>query len=268
VSEVWIFDKQHYQALNAAREQVVARVLPRIKESLGLSTVLDLGCGVGHFSNILKNMGFKVVGVDARTENVEEARRRYPELSFAVADAEDPGLRKLGTFDLVFCFGLLYHLENPFRVIRNISAMTSKLGIMEGICYPCAEPVLSLLDEGKLEDQGVNYMAFYPSEAALVKMFRRAGFSECYLPSEMPAHPEYQQDQLGFRRRTLLVASKLALASSALRPWPDPSPPCDPRDMVLLLPTRGRSGRLYTLIERVVQKRRVRARKRANRENS
>jgi SAM-dependent methyltransferase len=250
LSEKWIFDEKHYEALNEARTPVVRRVLSELKAPLGLRTAIDVGCGLGHFANVLHGMGLQVLGVDAREENVTEARRRYPNLRFEVADAEDPQLSRLGVFDVVFCFGLLYHLENPFRALRSLSVMTPKLVMVEGICYPSPDPILVLMDEVESRDQGLNYLAHYPSETGLVKMLRHAGCATCYLPSQMPAHAEYQEDRLGFRRRTILVASKAPLVTELLLPWPQ-NPPIHPwNGMLPLCPIRGNSGRFYLLLER------------------
>ncbi len=255
MSNNWIFDQQHYQALNNAREPVVRRIASDVKLALGPGkpTAIDVACGLGHYSNVLRSLGFEVLGVDVRKDNVEEARRRYPDAKFEVADAEDPGLSKLGTFDLVFCFGLLYHLENPFRAIRSLSAMTSTAMMVEGICYPSSAPVMVFMDEVESNDQGVNALAYYPSETALVKMLLTAGFPHCYLPVQMPAHPEYQPDDLGFRMRTVLVAAKVTLTSDSLTPWPNPPAPIHPwHKMAPLFPIRGRSGRIHTIIERIL----------------
>ena len=218
MSSSWVFDKSHYDALNAAREATVESILPDLKKRLGLKTALDLGCGLGHYSEILHKYGFNVLAVDGRAENVQEARRRYPHLKFEVADAQDAALAKLGKFDLVFCFGLLYHLENPFRVVRNIADLVDKLTFVEGIVYPSPEPAMVLMDENHGEDEGLNFLAFYPSEACLVKMLRRAGFSECFTPNRMPDHPEYHVGSNGFRRRTVLAASKVPISSTSFVP--------------------------------------------------
>lgn len=253
LSQGWVFDEEHYGGLNAAREPLVRRLLIELKPVLAAArpTAIDVGCGLGYYSNILASLGFDVVGVDARKNNVEESRRRYPKLSFEVADAEDPALSALGTFDVVFCFGLLYHLENPFRAVRNLSAMTSKLSIIEGICYPSPEPVLVLMDEIEANDQGVNAVAYYPSESALGKMFLRSGFAELYLPNKMPEHAEYQPDEFRFRRRTVLIASKVALKTASLTPYPQP-PIIRPWDsMAPLCSIRGKSGKVFTFLERL-----------------
>jgi SAM-dependent methyltransferase len=255
LSQASVFDQEHYQAMDIARERVLRQLVSDLRPLFGTgkSTAVDVACGLGHHSKVLSDLGFDVLGVDARSANVEESRRRFPHLKFEIADAEDPALCKLGSFDLVLCLGLLYHLENPFRVIRSLSVMASKLVIVESMCYPSTEPVLVLMDENESPDQGVNYVAYYPSEAALVKMMLRAGLSHFYLPVEMPDHPAYRQDDMGFRKRTFLVAAKLPIDSMRLRPWPDTGPVTHPwDDMPPLCPIRGKTGLVYTYLERIL----------------
>lgn len=253
MSDPWIFDHPRYGEINRVREPIVRRIAPVLAAfNSRKPTAIDVACGVGYYSKVLDSLGFAVLGVDARKENVEEARRRYPELRFEIFDAEDSHLSKLGTFDLVFCFGLLYHLENPFRTIRSLSAMSSNTVMVEGICYPSWEPVMVLMDEYESVDQGLNRVAFYPSEICLVKMLLRGGFSDCYLPRQMPEHEEYKRDFLGFRKRTLLVASKVQITSDLLTPWPEPVPMMNPHPMATmapLCPMRGNSGRIHALVE-------------------
>ena len=255
MNESWIFDHPYYSEINRAREPIVRRIAPALAASSSeRPSAIDVACGVGHYSRILDSLGFNVLGVDARTANVEEARRRYPDLRFEAFNAEDSSLARLGVFDLVFCFGLLYHLENPFQTIRSLAAIASNAVMIEGICYPSSEPVMVLMDEYESFDQGINRVAFYPSESCIVKMLLKAGFSECYLPKQMPENGEYSRDSLGFRRRTVLVGSKTKLASEALTPWPDPPSYLDPHPVAKvapLLPIRGRSGQVHLLVERL-----------------
>jgi SAM-dependent methyltransferase len=255
LSQESVFDQKHYQAMDIARERLVRKLVSDLRPVLGAgkSTAVDVACGLGHHTNVLHELGFDVLGVDARAANVEEARRRFPHIRFVIADAEDPALCKLGSFDLVLCLGLLYHLENPFRVIRSLSAMASKLAMVESVCYPSPEPVLVLMDENESPDQGMNYVAYYPSEPALVKMMLRAGLSHCYYPLEMPEHPLYEQDDVGFRKRTFLVAAKTPMSSGLLRSCSDDTPlkhPWDP--MSPLCPIQGKTGLVYTYLERIL----------------
>ncbi len=246
----WIFDAQHYELLNKARADAIAKIIPPLQSSLGLKTALDLGCGLGHFSAFLSNLGLEVLGVDGREENVLESRRRYPHLKFELADAQDPNLSSLGQFDLVFCYGLLYHLENPFVTIRSICKMARKLVTVEGVVYPSPEPVLVLLDENTCEDQGLNYVAYYPSEAALAKMLARSGYPECYLPAVTPDHPVYHLGRGGFRRRAILFASPKPLQSESLIAWPGITSGFSPWAMAPLYPVPNALSKLYSVFYR------------------
>lgn len=224
-----IFDQHHYALLNRARGEVVTRLLSELKGPLDLRTAVDVGCGVGHFSAVLQSMGFEVTGVDGRRENVEEAARRNPKVAFHTNSVEDPKLRSLGTFDLTFCFGLLYHLENPLLAVRQLHAMTKTLLLAEAVIYPGDEPVMALIDEEIHEDQGLEHIAFYPTEACLIKMFYRVGFGRVYRFRQQPNHSDYSRTPGTRRVRTMLAASavrlksnQLALAeepSSVTRPW-------------------------------------------------
>ncbi len=164
-----IFDQQHYDLLNSSRGEVVSRLLAEIKMPFGLRTAVDVGCGLGHFSGLLQSIGFEITGVDGRQQNVEEAQRRNPNIRFLRFDAEDPSLLSLGRFDLVFCFGLLYHLENPLLAIRHLRAMTEKVLLVEGVIFPGDEPTMGLVDEGPSRTRPQSHCVL-STEACLQKM--------------------------------------------------------------------------------------------------
>jgi len=172
-----------------------------------------VGCGIGDFSRFLADLNFRVTGLDGREENVAEARRRNPGIAFEVADAEDLPVSRLGTFDLVLCFGLLYHLENPFRAIRHLQAVTNRLLLIETMRVPDAHATMALLDEGVVVDQGLNYVAFYPSESCLIKMLYRAGFSHVWRFVRLPKDELFRAGLWRKQQRTFLVASKAAIST-------------------------------------------------------
>lgn len=251
----WVFDQEHYQALNASRERVLRNLIQELREPLALRSAIDIGCGLGHFSSSLSSLGLRVVGVDARQKNVDEARRRHPDIEFHVLDAEQVFTSRFGQFDLVLCFGLLYHLENPFRVIRNLAGLSTKLALIEGVVYPSSEPIMALLDENELNDQGLHHLAFYPSEACLAKMLFRAGFLNCFLLDPMPDHPFFQPQSNSFRMRSMLAASTIALPSKLLTPYSEPVQDHTPWSMLPLYAARGLPGRIHSLLNRLMPRR-------------
>ena len=225
-----IFDAGHYERLNTSRGAVVSGLLSQVKKSTNLETAVDVGCGLGFFSNHLQDLGLQVTGVDGRLENAQEASKRFPSIKFQQCDAEDWSLRQLGKFDLVFCFGLLYHLQNPLLTISHLHAMSNKLLLVEGVIFPGNDPVMGLVDEGATEDQGLEHFAFYPTETCLIKMLYRVGFPYVYEFAVMPDHPEYLKSATMPKIRTMLAASFERLHSEYIQTVPEPQMDVKPWD--------------------------------------
>ena len=216
MNELRPFDKELYRKLNNGSRAVVENLLYQLRGQVDLKSAADIGCGLGYFSGFLSSLGFQVTAVDGREENAQEAKRRFPEINFLTGNAEDLALLGLGTYDLVLCFGLLYHLENPFRAIRHLANITSKVILIESMCAPGTEASLQLLDEYHGDDQGLNYVAFYPTESCLVKMLYRADFPFVYGFSALPDLALYHGSKWRKKERTMLMASKVELNATAL----------------------------------------------------
>jgi 2-polyprenyl-3-methyl-5-hydroxy-6-metoxy-1,4-benzoquinol methylase len=90
--------------------------------------ILDLGCLEGGFSIELGRRGADVVGVEAREANFAKAIFARDALGlrnvhFVKDDVRNLNRGTYGTFDLVLCWGLLYHLDahSVFPFIEQIS---------------------------------------------------------------------------------------------------------------------------------------------------
>jgi tRNA (mo5U34)-methyltransferase len=171
---------------------------------------LDLACCEGWFGHKLLEWGAaEVLGVDIRAQSIRRAElvRDHvgidPErLRFETADvfALDPG--ELGTFDVVLCVGLIYHVEHPMGVLRLARALTSGLCVVESQTARVEVPALvGFGSRGALDavdalvavhhepDQSDNPLAshggvlsFCPNLEALELMTRTAGFSRVDRP--------------------------------------------------------------------------------------
>lgn len=231
------FDQRHYRKLIAARAQLIRRVLGRLKPSIRMETALDAGCGVGFFSKTLVDLGLSACGFDGREDNIAEARRRFPGVPFETADIEDRSVRALGSFDFVLCFGLVYHLENPWLAMRNLRALTGKCLLLESMCIPDERPSMLLREEPRSNDQSMTDMACYPSEGSLVKMLYRAGFTLVYRVVPLPEHDDFRDTQDHARRRTVLLASSVPIDVAGFRLCIEPREGTDPWSK--LPPARG-----------------------------
>jgi FkbM family methyltransferase len=210
------FDTRRYLDLIRARGATIRRVVRALKPAMGLRNALDAGCGVGFFAQTLTELGLETRGFDGRFENVIEARKRFPKIAFERGDIESAEIAALGTFDLVLCFGLLYHLESPMRAIRHLCALTGKGLLIESMCVPGDDTRMLLREEPSQSDQSLTDMAFYPSELCLVKMLYRAGFAHVYRVPRLPEHDDFRETGDHARRRTILFASHQPVSVACL----------------------------------------------------
>ena len=109
-------------------------------------TVLDAGCGTGYGSKLLAEGGARrVVGVDIAQAILESVAPTMPE-----SVRLQPGdLRKLefddDTFELVVCFEVIEHLEDPFSVLDELVRILTPDGVLlisslNGDVYPPGNP--------------------------------------------------------------------------------------------------------------------------------
>jgi FkbM family methyltransferase len=222
------FDQREYRQLIEARGEAIKRAVKRLKPALELSNAVDAGCGVGFFSQTLAESGLNVCGFDGRAANVEEARRRFPHIPFEQGDVEERAILELGRFDLVLCFGLLYHLENPLLAIRHLRGLTEKCLLLESVCLPEERPSMLVREEPRQDDQSLANVACYPSESGLVKMLYRAGFGSVYRVMPLPDHEDFRETAERARRRTMLLASSAPLDIAGFRLIPEPQETGDP----------------------------------------
>lgn len=111
-------------------KEVLNLVFPGDKSKFRIA---DIGCLEGGYSVGFARMGFQVLGVEVRKSNIAACRyvkvnTNFPNLEFVQDDAWN--IPNYGTFDAIFCCGLLYHLDCPKKFLEILSAVTAKLLII------------------------------------------------------------------------------------------------------------------------------------------
>ncbi|HTS24401.1 MAG TPA: class I SAM-dependent methyltransferase, partial [Bryobacteraceae bacterium] len=167
-----IFDNPLYQAARESRLRNLFRCI-----DAGLLTgkrVLEVGCGTGELGQAFVAAGCRVLSVDGRPEYIEELGRRFPGRQALVMDLENWVPAQLGRFDMVLCFGLLYHLARPAEFLASCSRLAPEL-YLETVVSDAFEPVCPLvLEEGS--DQACSGMGCRPSPAWLNQTLSGLGF--------------------------------------------------------------------------------------------
>jgi SAM-dependent methyltransferase len=215
-----VFDSPEAQALNAARMSHL--------EGLGLplsgKRVLDVGCGVGHLAARLAGMNCNVFCIDGRAENIQSLRARYPQLQAEVADVEKDRLSRFGKFDVVFSFGLLYHVSDPLHVLRNMESVCGELLLLETIISDHKLPLVRVLDEGPELNEALGGLGCRPTPSYVVLALNQIGLPHVYAPLSPPRHEDFQFEWLNnldcsrdeHPIRAVFVASRTELSNPLL----------------------------------------------------
>lgn len=124
------FSMESYPWFISAR-RILETVFPGDKKHFRLA---DLGCLEGGYAVEFARIGFQVVGIDVREANIAacnyvKSKTNLPNLSFVQDDVWN--IARYGKFDVIFCCGLLYHLDKPKQFLETLSSVTTKLVILQ-----------------------------------------------------------------------------------------------------------------------------------------
>ena len=221
-SDVPLFDQPFYREITDARlEHLAALGLPVEGRS-----VIDVGSGIGRLSEFFAARGCDVLCVDGREDNIAQLRAQYPERRAAVVDVETDELVAHGSFDVVFCYGLLYHLSDPLAFLGRAATICRELMIVETCITDSEERVLFLVDDPDDPTMSLSRVASRPSPAYVVASLRLSGFEHVYSPIRLPRHKDFEYERRndmshlrdGNAMRDVFVASRTALELLELRP--------------------------------------------------
>lgn len=112
--------------------------------------ILDVGCGPGNSTRVLKDMfpGALVIGIDNSENMLEKARADHPDIEFRLCDAGGD-LSMLGAdYDIVFSNACLQWVPNHGEVIGRLMGLLKKGGVL-AVQVPnnFSEPIHKIIQE-------------------------------------------------------------------------------------------------------------------------
>lgn len=199
-----------------AREGRLRMIQAAVERFLGGwegKTVLDVGCSTGFYSFYAARLGARALGIDARPEHEDQfwlfhtALGLGPEADYRHVDMENELETLREEFDLVLSMGVLYHVYDHPRFLRNMFRLTRKVLILDTSCSGRWDMLC------KPEWEKVDYLrhsihgpVLYPSARWTVELMRRIGFREIW---NVP-WPSDVEDGSGYGKlwRVMLVGLK------------------------------------------------------------
>lgn len=167
-------------------------------DSLGLALrgkrVLEVGAATGEHTLFYLHRGCQVVPTDARPELVEFLRERFglPTYQLDVETQLDQ-MVQLGTFDIVHCYGLLYHISKPLEFLQAAAKVATML-ILETCVSPGKDRTLTYVEECRRNLwEAVHGKGCLPTRPWVFATLREH-YAYVYCPVTQPRHPEFPRD--------------------------------------------------------------------------
>lgn len=147
--------------------------------------VLDVGAWDGWFSFECERRGAEVVAVDcvALDTFIEAKDLLGSRVEYLTLDVNELSARRLGRFDIVLFFGVLYHLRHPLMGLEKAVELSTDLVLIESfVIQPenrAIPAVMEFYERAELGGQIDNWCG--PSPECLLSMCRSAGFAQVEL---------------------------------------------------------------------------------------
>lgn len=213
--------------------------------------VLDLACLEGQYAVEFACQGAAVLGIEGREANIEKARFAQRALGLSALNFAQDDVRHLspeayGTFDVVLCLGILYHLDAPdvFRFVESIGRVCRGFAIFDTFVSVAREerhlyggkpywgrPIHEHEPEAPREVRLARHWAsldnprsLWITRRSLLNLLAASGFTtvhECHVPAE-PQKPADRLTLVAFKGAPCALRSCPKLNELAAPDWPEP----------------------------------------------
>jgi hypothetical protein len=203
--------------------------------SLGLDlagkTVLEVGAGIGDHTGFFLDRGCTVLCTDGRPANLVVLRERWlrqfgwytngHNLKTELLDLDNPPADFAGRFEVLYCYGVLYHLAQPLRALDFLARSCTSLLLLETSVSPARDERLThdAQDPANVS-RSIHGQGCHPSRPWVFHRLRER-FEFVYVPATQPWHEEFPTDWTAYTlapgtRRAVFVASRRELANPLL----------------------------------------------------
>lgn len=135
--------------------QLARKIDLAILNDYNFEKILDIGCGKGSLTHLLKKKNNVVTGVDISQTAINIAKERFPDISFFCKDIGNIDnykelVKEIGGFNLIFTSEVFSYIENWKQLLVEMSKTTQFFMIS---LYIPENPIGFVKSEGELVDE-------------------------------------------------------------------------------------------------------------------
>lgn len=210
------FTSEWYQNFNSKRLEHLAN----LDLDLCNKKVLEVSAGVGDLTHFWLDRDCKVTVTEPRLENRKQIQQKFPQTEILDIDLNKNDLQTIFNekFDIIFCYGVLYHLKNPAKTLKILSEQCKGLLLIETIVHESDDLTISKgqrnIDDVKTGIDGYWNRMTRKLTFITLKFF----FPYVYTPINQPKHSHFSLNwtKEGKVRRMIFIASRTPLANEKL----------------------------------------------------
>lgn len=186
-------------------------------------TVLEVGAGIGDHTSFFIDRGCVITTTEGRPECYKVLEQIMGDKTIVCfLDLENPTPNTLidKKFDIVYCYGTLYHLSKPWFVLEYLSQRCKKILLLE-TCVSCDSNESVNLCEENISDLSQSLCGYgcRPTRQWLMTKLKIL-FDYVYMPITQPDHIEFPENwslpSPTIISRSIFICSKITLENQLL----------------------------------------------------
>lgn len=159
--------------------------------------MLEVGAGVGDLTTFFTDRGCSVITTEVREHNLDALRKRFHEnkvVRIQPLDMDALEGAQVETCDIVFCYGLLYHLIRPAEALAFLAGRTRDLLLVETVVKMGDADEMVLVEEGtEMANLSMRGQGSRPTRRWMFNQLKRL-MPHVYVPVHQPWHEEYTNE--------------------------------------------------------------------------
>ncbi len=184
------FLNPHYMRHNARRLEHLAS----LRIPVAGMTVLEVGAGIGDHSHYYMDRNCQMTITEVKPVNLHILKNRYGNHDVRHLDMERPILVSSSAFDVVHCYGLLYHLSNPEKALEFLSKYCSKMLFLETcVSFGKEKKINPVIEDHSIASQSFTGNGCRPTRRLVFEKLKEL-FEYVYIPRTQPNHEEFPLD--------------------------------------------------------------------------
>lgn len=201
------------------KQYILDPVIKLFGGSLRNKRVLDLGCNSGFWSLCAIQEGADfALGIDARKMFIEQANFVFEvkevdknKYRFITGNIFDIDFADFGTFDIVLCLGLLYHINSPILLMKKIAKVNNDILVIDTRVSNTGGSHMEILFDYDGPDSYVDHkLVMQPTKRALFDIAKQFGYSTVMLKPPFNDYSGVSDYRWG--RRAFLCSRKTNLS--------------------------------------------------------